>query len=309
MNFKHLHYFWMAAKAGGIVRAGEQLHTTAQTLSAQIKLLEERLGQKLFRKKGRNLELTDEGRVAIGYADEIFALGAELQAAMQQATKAAPTLEFRVGISDSVPKSVAHRLLEPAWAMPESIRLICTEGKLRDLLAQLSVHQLDLVIADEPMPRQLSVKAFHHALGSSSLSFFGAPKLAAQCKKPFPRCLQGLPMLIQGQASPLRPRLEQWFIQHGVQPSIVGEFDDGALMKTFGREGHGLFASPTVLEAEICAQYKVKVVGRSTDLMEEFFAISAERRISHPCVVAIANAARSQLFTDPAPTPARKPKR
>jgi LysR family transcriptional regulator, transcriptional activator of nhaA len=296
MNFKHLHYFWVAAKAGGILRAGEQLNTTPQTLSGQIKLLEDRLGRKLFRKRGRNLELTDEGRVAVSYADEIFSLSAELEAALQQSRSAPRTLDFRVGVSDSVPKSLACQLLEPAWSVPKPVRLICVEGKLRDLLAQLSVHQLDLVVADEPMPRQLNVKAFHHALGSTSTSFFAAAALQTSMSGSFPRCLQGSPMLIQGTASPIRARLEQWFISSGVQPRIVGEFDDGALMKAFGREGRGLFASPTVLEDEICNQYQVQVLGRSPELMEEFFAISAERRITHPCVAAITNSARGQLF-------------
>ena len=296
MNFKHLHYFWVAAKAGGILRGGEQLHTTPQTLSGQIKLLEERLGRKLFRKSGRNLELTDEGRVAIGYADEIFALGAELEAAMRLARSGPRALEFRVGVSDSVPKSVACRLLEPAWGVPESVRLVCVEGKLRDLLAQLSVHRLDLVIADEPMPRQLSVKAFHHALGSTTMSFFATGPLKASLKGRFPQCLHGAPMLIQGTASPVRPRLEQWFVETGVQPRIVGEFDDGALLKTFAREGRGVFAAPTVLADETCAQYGVKLLGHCPELVEEFFAISSERRITHPCVAAITSEARGRLF-------------
>jgi LysR family transcriptional regulator, transcriptional activator of nhaA len=296
MNFKHLHYFWMAAKTGGILRAGEQLNTTPQTLSGQIKLLEERLGRKLFRKRGRNLELTDEGRIAVGYADEIFSLSAELEAALQTSGKGARTLDFRVGVSDAVPKSVACRLLEPTWTVAEPVRLICVEGKLRDLLAQLSVHQLDLVIADEPMPRALSVKAFNHALGSTSLSFFATADLKSTLNGDFPACLHGAPMLIQGAASPVRARLEQWFIQHGVQPRIVGEFDDGALLKAFAREGRGVFASSFWLEQEICAQYQVVVVGHSAELIEEFFAISAERRISHPCVAAITNSARTQLF-------------
>ena len=296
MNFKHLHYFWVAAKAGGILRAGEQLNTTPQTLSGQIKLLEERLGRKLFRKSGRNLELTEEGRVAASYADEIFALGSELEAAMRQARGGPRALDFRVGVSDSVPKAVACRLLEPAWSVSEPVRLLCVEGKLRDLLAQLSVHRLDLVLADEPMPRQLSVKAFHHALGSTTMSFFAADALKPALKGRFPQCLHGAPLLIQGPASPIRPQLEQWFVDSGVQPRVVGEFDDGALMKAFAREGRGAFAAATVLEDEICAQYGVNVIGRSAELVEEFFAISAERRITHPCVSAITNAARGHLF-------------
>jgi LysR family transcriptional activator of nhaA len=297
MNFKHLHYFWAVAKAGGVMRAGAQLHTTPQTLSGQIKLLEERFGQKLFRKRGRNLELTDEGHVAMAYAEDIFALGAELESAMRRSASGSRTLDFRVGVADSVPKSVAYRLIEPAWSVSEPVRLICHEGKFRDLLSQLSVHRLDLVIADEAMPRQVSVKAFNHALGSSPMGFFASPAVKVGLKGKFPACLNDAPMLIQGASSAIRQRLDQWFIKHQLQPRIVGEFDDGALMKAFGREGHGVFLAPSVLEAELRQQYTVQVVGRTDELFEEFFAISAERRIHHPCVAAITSSARERLFS------------
>ena len=298
MNFKHLHYFWVAAKAGGIMRAGEQLHTTPQTLSGQIKLLEEQLGRKLFRKNGRQLELTEEGRVAMGYAEEIFSLGAELEAALAQSGESRRMLEFRVGVADSVAKSVAYRLIEPALNVPEPIRLIGREGKFPDLLAQLALNKLDLVIADEPLSRRVSVKAFNHPLGSSTMSFFCAPALRATLVGDFPRCLNGAPMLIQGSESPARQQLEAWLLRHQLHPRIVGEFDDGALMKAFGREGRGVFMSASLLEKETVAQHGVEVIGRSTEMVEEFFAVSVERRITHPCVAAITNAARSQLFSD-----------
>ena len=297
MNFKHLHYFWVTAKAGGIMRAGEQLHTTPQTLSGQIKLLEDWLGHKLFRKSGRNLELTDDGRVALGYADQIFTLGAELEAAVRETRGGQRVLDFRVGVADSVAKSVAYRLLEPALAVAEPVRLICSEGKFPDLLAQLALHRLDLVIADEPMSRRMSVKAFNHPLGSTAMSFFAAPQLKALLKGDFPQCLNGMPMLIQGAAASVRQPLEGWLTQHQLQPRILGEFDAGALMTAFGREGRGVFMAPTVLEAETVAQFGVEVIGRTDELVEEFFAVSIERRITHPCVVAITDAARAQLFT------------
>ncbi|MBE2262318.1 MAG: transcriptional activator NhaR [Burkholderiaceae bacterium] len=297
MNFKHLYYFWVAAKAGGIMRAGEQLHTTPQTLSGQIKLLEDRLGRKLFRKNGRQLELTEDGRVALGYAEEIFALGEELEAALQQSSEGRRVLEFRVGVADSVAKSVAYRLIEPALTVAEPIRLIGREGKFPDLLAQLALNRLDLVIADEPLSRRVSVKAFNHPLGSSPMSFFCAPALRATLTDEFPRCLNGAPMLIQGSESSARQQLEAWLQRHQLHPRIVGEFDDGALMKAFGREGRGVFMSATVLEEETVDQHGVEVIGRSTEMVEEFFAVSVERRITHPCVAAITNAARSQLFS------------
>lgn len=297
MNFKHLYYFWVAAKAGGIMRAGEQLHTTPQTLSGQIKLLEEWLGRKLFRKSGRQVELTEDGRVALGYADEIFALGAELETALRQARGGKRVLEFRVGVADSVAKSVAYRLLEPALSINEPVRLIGSEGKFPDLLAQLALHRLDLVIADEPLSRRVSVKAFNHPLGTTSMSFFATPALRAKLVGGFPQCLDGAPMLIQGAASSVRQQLEGWLARHQIHPRVVAEFDDGALMTAFGREGRGVFMSPSVLENETVAQFGVEVIGRSSELIEEFFAVSVERRITHPCVAAITHAARGQLFS------------
>jgi LysR family transcriptional activator of nhaA len=297
MNFKHLYYFWVAAKAGGVMRAGEQLHTTPQTLSGQIKLLEQWLGRPLFRKSGRQLELTSDGQVALGYADEIFALGAQLEGALRQPRGGQRMLEFRVGVADSVAKSVAYRLLEPALSVAEPVRLIGSEGKFPDLLAQLALHRLDLVIADEPLSRRVSVKAFNHPLGATVMSFFATPALAATLQGGFPQCLDGAPMLIQGAASSVRQQLEGWLARHQLRPRVVGEFDDGALMTAFGREGRGVFMSPTVLEAETIAQFGVEVIGRSTELVEEFFAVSVERRITHPCVVAITQVARRELFS------------
>lgn len=296
MNFKHLHYFWVTAKSGGVMRAGEQLHITPQTLSGQIKLLEDALGHKLFRKSGRKLELTDDGRVALGFADQIFGLGSELESAVRGSHAGRRVLAFRVGIADSVAKSVAYRLLEPAMALAEPVRLICSEGKFGDLLSRLALHRLDLVIADEPMSRRLSVKAFNHPLGSSPMSFFASPALAAKLRGDFPANLDGMPMLIQGAAASIRHQLDGWLTRHQLRPQVIGEFDDGALMTAFGREGRGVFMAPSVLEAETVAQFGVDVVGRSDELREDFFAVSVERRITHPCVVAITTAARSTLF-------------
>ncbi|MEP6722302.1 MAG: transcriptional activator NhaR [Variovorax sp.] len=292
MNYKHLHYFWAAAKAGGVVRAGQQLHITPQTLSAQIKMLEDSLGCRLFQKSGRGLELTPEGRTALSYADHIFSLGAELEAAVSSKSPAGRSLSFRVGIADAVPKAIAYRLLEPALTIPEQVRLVCHEGNFRDLLAQLSVQRLDLVIADEPMSKQTSVKAFNHTLGTTAMTFFAAPALKQSLKGSFPGCLDGAPMLIQGSSSAMRQRLDLWLAEHALRPRLIGEFDDAALLKAFGGEGRGVFMSPAVLEEETCTQYGVEVVGRTSELVEEFFAISVERRIKHPCVVAITHAAR-----------------
>lgn len=297
MNFKHLHYFWVTAKAGGIMRAGEQLHTTPQTLSGQIKLLEEWLGRKLFQKSGRNLELTEDGRMALGYADQIFALGAELENAVRLPRGTNRVLDFKVGVADSVTKSLAYRLLEPALTLDDPVRMICSEGKFPDLLAKLALNQLDLVIADEPMSKRMSVKAFNHELGSTPMSFFCAPALRKTLKGDFPECLNDAPMLIQGAQASVRQQWEGWLSRHQLHPRTIGEFDDGALMTAFGRKGRGVFMAPSVMEADIVGQFGVEVIGRTDELVEEFFAVSVERRITHPCVVAITKTARGQLFS------------
>ncbi|MCW5609196.1 MAG: transcriptional activator NhaR [Rubrivivax sp.] len=310
MNFKHLHYFWVVAKAGGVVKAGEQLHTTPQTLSSQIKLLEDRLGRQLFRKSGRQLELTDDGRVALRYAEEIFTLGQDLEQAMRERRRGGGgprVLEFRVGVADSVPKPAAYRLLEPALAMAQPVRLLCHEWKFADLLAELALHKLDLVIADEPLSRRVAVKAFNHALGTSHMSFFCAPSLRPALIGPFPQCLNGAPMLIPSAAASVRPQFEAWLTRHQLQPRVVGEFDDGALMKAFGRNGQGVFMSPTAFEHETVAQYGVEIIGRSDEMTETFYAISVERRITHPCVVAITQQARGTLGPAAAPASAVTP--
>jgi LysR family transcriptional activator of nhaA len=299
MNFKHLHYFWVAAKAGGIVKGGEQLHTTPQTLSGQIKLLEARLGRPLFRKSGRKLELTDDGRVALRYADEIFALGGELEAALRLHSRSdgrAPVQDFRVGIEDAVAKSVAYRLLQPALDLTPPVRLICTEGRFDDLMAQLALNRMDMVIADEPITRKLSVKAYNHALGGSPMSFFAAPQLQRTLQGSFPECLNGAPMLIPGPNASMRAPFEAWLTRWQLQPRVVAECDDSALMQAFGREGRGVFPTPCVVESETIAQYGVQAIGRSEDLVNDFYAISVERRITHPGVAAITQSARSELF-------------
>jgi LysR family transcriptional activator of nhaA len=297
MNLHHLYYFWAAAKSGGIMRASEQLHTTPQTLSGQIKLLEGQLGCALFRKVGRRLELTQEGTLAMGYAEQIFVLSQELESTLKSRRGANRPLDFRVGIADSVPKSIAYRLLEPALGLPGAVRLLCHEGDFRSLLAQMAVQRLDLVIADEPMDRNLSVKGFNHALGRTAMSFFATPALRRSIKGNFPACLDGAPMLLQGASSAMRRRLDVWLARNALRPRAVGEFDDAALLRAFGGEGRGVFMAPSVLEQETCSQHGVLVLGRTTELVEEFYAVSAQRRVTHPCVVAITEAARTELFS------------
>ncbi len=300
VNYKHLHYFWAVAHAGGILRASEQLHVTPQTLSGQIKLLEQRLGQPLFRKAGRGLELTPAGKTALQHADEIFHAGSQLEQALRSGRTGEPAEPFRVGIAGSVPKSIAYRVVEPALRVQPAVRLLCSEGKLTSLLAELAVHRLDLVISDVPLPQHMSVKAFSHVLGRSAISFFAAPALLKRFAVPqrprFPAVLNALPLLLPGPDSAMRPRLENWLRQQALAPEVAAEFDDTALLKAFGREGRGVFAAPTVLEQEIRRQYGVVVLGRPAGLMEEFYAISVQRRITQPAVAAITHSARRQLF-------------
>lgn len=295
LNYKHLHYFWAVAKAGGVARASERLHLTPQTVSGQLSLFENTLGYKLFTRVGRRLELSDAGRVLLSYADEIFTLGEELEGVMHHPTESRMR-QFRVGVSDAVPKSIAYRLLEPAVRLPEPPCIVCREGKLAGLLAELAVHRLDLVIADRPIPATVSIKGYSHLLGESDMTFFAAAPLARKHKGSFPRCLDDAPILLPGEDAAVRPRLIQWYDKMRVHPRIVGQFDDGALMKAFGQVGIGIFAAPSVIAEEICLQYRVTAIGHTGAVTEQFYAISVERLLSHSAVVAISSTARQELF-------------
>lgn len=295
LNFKHLRYFWMVAKSGTIARACEQLHLTSQAVSGQLRELEEALGVELFRRAGRGLELTDAGRRILSYAEEIFALGDELlQVARDQTTR--KSLPFVIGIADSVPKSVAHRLVQPALQLPEAVRLICREGRLTALLADLAVHRLDMVIADRPMPANLNVRGYSHLLGESDLTVFGTAELVKRLSGSFPALLDGAPFLMPGDDVAVRSRLEQWLESQRLQPCVVGEFDDSALLQAFGQAGSGLFVAPTAIASYVVEQYRVSAIGRIEVISEQLFAITTERRLSHPAIVAISQAARDEVF-------------
>lgn len=295
LNYKHLRYFWMVAKAGGIARACEHLHLTPQTISGQLSAFEEALGHKLFMRAGRRLELTEAGRMVLSYADEIFTVGEELEDMLHHRGGGLP-VPFKVGVVDSVPKSVAYRLLEPAVSLPEPLRIVCREGKFTSLMADLAIHRLDLVIADGPMPTGLSVRGFNHLLGECGLTFFATPALAHLHKGRFPRCLDGAPLLLPGEEAAVRPGLVMWLESVAVRPKIVGEFDDGALMKAFGQAGIGIFVAPSAIAEEVQRQYGVVAIGSTDAVAERFYAISVERRLTHPAVVAISFAARKGLF-------------
>lgn len=298
LNYKHLRYFWMVAKCGSIAAASKELHLTPQSISGQLRELEESLGVDLFRKVGRGLEVTETGRRIFSYADEIFALGNELldSARDKAATHIRP---FRVGIADSVPKSVAYRVVEPALHLGEAVRLICREGQLASLLGQMAVHHLDMVIADRPMPTNLNVRGYNHLLGQSDLTVFGTARLAQSLPSEFPALLDKAPFLLPGEDVALRPRLVQWFEAQDLNPHIVGEFDDSALLKAFGQAGAGLFAVPTAIAEYVSQQYGVQALGRIESVVEQLFAITNERRLTNPAIVAVVQATRRDVFGRP----------
>lgn len=294
INYKHLRYFWMVAKEGGIARASERLHVTPQTISGQISLLEDQLCETLFNKVGRQLELTEAGRLVLSYADEIFALGGELEDALRNLPQERPMV-FKVGVADVVPKSIASRLLAPALELNEPVRLICKENSLDSLLGELALHRIDLVIADGPIPPGLNVAGYNHSLGESGISFLATANLARSLRKGFPQSLQGAPLLVPSEINVVQSRLLQWLEGLHVQPRIIGEFDDSALMKAFGQAGAGVFIAPTAIADEVARQFKVSIIGSTDAVREQFYAITTERRISHPAVAAISSAAREWL--------------
>ena len=298
LNYNHLMYFWMVAREGTMARASERLLLAQSTLSAQISALEGALGEKLFERAGRKLRLTDMGRTVFGYADEIFSLGRELMGSVRGQPTGRP-LRLMVGVADGLPKLIAYHLLKPALHLPQPLRLVVREESTVKLLAALAVQELDVVLADTPAPSEVRVRAFNHLLGECGVTLFASPKLATKYRRGFPHALEGAPFLLPGQASTLRSALEQWFDKQRIHPRIVAEFDDSTLIKVFGQEGSGIFAAPSAIEASVCRQYDVAVVGRLEEMRERFYAVSIERRLRHPAVIAITESARSELFSEP----------
>lgn len=298
LNYHHLLYFWTVAREGSIAAAAEQLHLSQPTVSTQVRKLEQSLGEKLFRRSGRGLVLTEIGQKVYEYADEIFTLGRELVDVVQGRPVGKP-LRLVVGMPDVLPKLVAYRLLEPAFSMPEEVRIVCLEGKLNDLLADLSRQRIDLVLSDSPVTPAMHVRAFNHALGECGVTFFAAPELAESHRRRFPKSLDDAPVLMPTATNAVRRSLDQWFDAQGIRPRIIGEFEDSALMKVFGQAGKGVFPAPSAIESEIRRQYHVRVVGRLDEVREHFYAVSVERRLKHPAVIAITDTARERLFEAP----------
>jgi LysR family transcriptional regulator, transcriptional activator of nhaA len=294
LNYHHLLYFWVVANEGSIVAATRKLNLTQPTISAQLRQLEDSLGEKLFTKAGRGLALTEAGRVALRYADEIFALGRELRDTLRDRPTGRPA-RVTIGIADVVPKEIAYRVLRPAFAGGGMVEMICREAAPEVLFRMLAQHEVDLVLTDAPAGRAV-LRAYNHLLGESGTTFFAAPALAESLRKQFPRSLSGAPMLLPAEGTQLRRSLELWLDGTGIRPERVGEFDDLALMTAFGRAGTGVFPAPSVIEKDIEQQNSVRVVGRLPDVKERFYAVSAERRIKNPIVGAITSAARREVF-------------
>lgn len=295
LNYHHFYYFWVTAREGSISAASRVLRLTQPTVSAQIRTLERQLGERLFDRRAGRLSLTETGQRAYEYADEIFGLGRDfLDSLRGGAHQRVPKL--RIGIADVVPKLISHRVLAPALALAPAPRLICEEGKTEELLAELSIQRLDLVLADAPIAGAAHVRAFNHLLGQCGVSFFCQPKLARRLPKRFPELLEGAPLLVPTEDSLLRRALMHWLETHALAPRIVAEFHDSALLKVFGREGFGIFAGPSAIEREIAKEYEVKVLGRTDEIQERYYAITLERRVKNSALRHITETARKQLF-------------
>jgi LysR family transcriptional activator of nhaA len=296
LNYHHLLYFWTVAKEGGVSAAAKVLHLAQPTLSSQIKKLEKSIGHQLFERVGRKLVLTETGNLVFRYADEIFGLGQELSDVLNNRTEEDKS-RFLVGVQGAIPKLVAYELLRPALESEDNeYQLVCFEGKIDELLGELAMHRLDVVIADRPLTPDTHVRAFNHLLGKCGVTVYGSSQLARKYKRNFPESLSSAPMLLPTQNTSLRRLLEQWFEENEIHPIIAHEFEDSAVLKVFGQSGHGLFVTPTAIEAEVCRQYSVKVVGRIPEVVERFYAISIEKRLKHPAVLKISESAREQLF-------------
>lgn len=295
LNYRHLYYFWVVAKEGSITRAAERLDVAVQTISAQLTLLEQAIGKALLAPQGRRLVLTEAGRVALSHADQIFLLGEQMQEMLAE-SDIGKTMRLTVGLSDSMPKLTASRLLEAALKLPQKVKLVCHEGDFESLLGDLSVHKLDVVLTDRPVPSGTTLRVFSHLLGESEITLFGLPELAERHRPNFPASLNGAPLLLPTRNHAIRGRLDHWFETHDVRPDVVGEFDDNALLNTFGRNGLGLFPAPSALAKDVKEQFGAVPVGELSRVREQFYAISNERKIKHPAVEAILTASHGGVF-------------
>jgi LysR family transcriptional regulator, transcriptional activator of nhaA len=294
LNYHHLRYFWVAAREGGLTRAAEKLHVSQPSICTQIQALESVLGEKLLRRSAQGLALTEAGQRVFSFAEEIFSLGEDLLNTMKQQPTRRP-LRVNIGIADSLPKRISFELIKPIFRLPQPVQVSCHEWPVPELLTHLAAHRLDIVLADEPAPAASNLKVFNHLLGESGIAFCAEPTMAARLKRSFPRSLHDAPALLPTPDTPLRRSLENWFRNNGLQPRLVGEFDDPALMQVMAAEGLGFIPLPNVVLNETVTRYRLRVVGRTETCRQQFYAISAERRLVHPAVVAITHQAQVVL--------------
>lgn len=294
LNYHHLLYFWTVARQGSVSKASVELKLAQPTVSAQIHSFEKALGEKLFKKIGRNLVLTEMGKTVFRYAHEIFSLGQELQDNLKsKSPHHSPRL--MVGIVDVLPKLIAYQLLKPAFEHSRNFRMICREDSSERLLSMLSINELDLVLSDSPISSNVKVKAYNHLLGECGVSFFSSAKQVQKYRKNFPGSLHQAPFLLPTENTALRRSVDNWFYSKNIQPSIIGEFDDSALLTVVAQHGWGIFPAPSILENEL-KKYGLQVVARTDEIHERFYAISIERKLKHPMVVEICESAREKIF-------------
>ena len=295
LNYHHLLYFWTVVREGSVSKAAEKLRLSQPTISAQVRMLEQAIGERLFLRRGRTQLLTDVGRTVYRYADEIFGLGRELLETLD-GRPPGRVMPLTIGVANAVPKLIVHRLLRPAIEQPATIRLICREDNAEQLVAQLAAYALDVVIASAPAPAHLPMKVFNHLLGESTISLFAPAPLAARLRRRFPASLNHAPVLVPTTNSPLRRALDEWFDEERITPRIVGEFEDSALMQVFGQAAGCVFPAPSAIATDVSRFHGVRAIGRLTDVRERYYVISPERRLKHPGVLAITSVARDQLF-------------
>jgi LysR family transcriptional regulator, transcriptional activator of nhaA len=297
LNYHHLRYFWTVARKGGVRKAAEELHVSQPSISAQLRLLEESLGQKLFRRSGRNLVLTETGQLVLNYADEIFSAGRELMNAVKQRPGKHP-VRVSIGLTDAFPKLIAFQILRAAFRSEAAVHMICREGEIGPLVNHLQSHRLDIVLADEPASSALKAKTFNHRLGRSGVTFCAVPSLAAKLRRNFPQSLDGAPALLPTQNMGMRAALETWFDSKAIRPRLVGEFEDSALMEVCSTGGRGFTAVHTVVDRAALKHFGLRVIARVDECGTDFYAITAERRVKHPAAVAITEHAYSSVFAE-----------
>jgi LysR family transcriptional activator of nhaA len=297
LNYHHLRYFWTVARKGGVRKAAEELHVSQPSISAQLRLLEESLGQKLFRRGGRNLVLTETGQLVLNYADEIFSAGRELMNAVKQRPGKHP-VRVNIGLTDAFPKLIAFQILRAAFRSEAAVHMICREGEIGPLVSHLQAHRLDIVLADEPASSALKAKTFNHRLGRSGVTFCAIPSLAAKLRRNFPQSLDGAPALLPTQNMGMRAALETWFDSKAIRPRLVGEFEDSALMEVCSTGGRGFTAVHTVVDRAALKHFGLRVIARVDECGTDFYAIAAERRVKHPAAVAITEHAYSSVFAE-----------